>query len=341
MLALRSAAIKLTGNYPTLAEIQELQSSPNQPQTYAARIDDYISRPSFASQQVDFWRNTFKMGAQNTAGTAPAMMDNAPFYAASLVVSGQPFTNLLTATSGTCPTYNATTGAFTAANCPAPNPTVGVLADQGVMQQFFSSMGFRRTRWVQETFMCQRFPAEQNGTAIKYPGGTYNSPWPWNSITGHESTTNPKIDFQDNTALICNNCHSTINHIAPLFGKFDSTGKFVSGSAFQVVTPVPGNPNTVIGDWLPDGGQTFAWRYMQPVADLPALGAAVAADPGFARCMTSRVWNWAMSRGDVVNDGTTLTDDLATPMTSALVSDSFNMKNMIRRIFTDPNFVRF
>ena len=58
MLALRSAALKLTGNYPTLTEIQELQSSPNQPMTYAARIDDYIIRPSFSAQQISFWRNT-------------------------------------------------------------------------------------------------------------------------------------------------------------------------------------------------------------------------------------------------------------------------------------------
>lgn len=58
MMALRSAAIKLTGNYPNLTEIQELQNSPNQPMTYAARIDDYLSRPSFAQMQVSFWRNT-------------------------------------------------------------------------------------------------------------------------------------------------------------------------------------------------------------------------------------------------------------------------------------------
>ena len=29
--------------------------------------------------------------------------------------------------------------------------------------QFLSSLAFRRTRWVQETFMCSRFPAETSG----------------------------------------------------------------------------------------------------------------------------------------------------------------------------------
>jgi hypothetical protein len=340
MLALRSAALKLTGNLPKLSEIQELQNSTNQPQTYAARIDEYIGRPSFAAMQVSFWRNTFHMGAQETTGSPLPMMDNAPFYAASLVVSGQPFTNVVTATSGTCPTFNATTGAFTAANCPAPNPVVGVLGDQGVQAQFFSSMAFRRARWVQETFMCGRLPAEQNGPVIKYPGGTYNSPWPWNSITGHESMPSPKIDFQDNTALICANCHSTLNHLAPLFGKFNANGMFVAGTAFQVVTPVPGNPATVMGDWLP-AAEVTSWRYMKPTADLPSLGAAIAADPGFPRCVASRVWNWAMSRGDVVNDGTVLTDDLVNPMALSLAADNFNVKNLVRRVYTDPNFVRY
>src|SRR5262249_3591008 len=83
LLALRSAALKLTGNYPTLAEIKQLQASPT-PTTYAALIDNYMARPTFASQQISFWRDTMKMGAGDTAGTAPAMMDNAPFFAASL-----------------------------------------------------------------------------------------------------------------------------------------------------------------------------------------------------------------------------------------------------------------
>jgi hypothetical protein len=340
MSALRSAAIKLTGNYPTLTEIQELRDSPNQPMTYAARIDDYMSRPTFAQMQVSFWRNTFHMGAGETVGTPTAMMDNAPFYAASLVVSGAPFTNVVTATSGTCPTFNAVAGTFTAANCPANGTTVGVLSDQGMNQQFVSSLAFRRARWVQETFMCQRFPAEQTGTPIKYPGGTYNSPWPWNSISGKESLPSARVDFQDQT-LICANCHSTLNHLAPLFGKFNSMGLFVNGAAYQVITPLPGNPASIYADWLPTPTEVPSWRFMKPTPDLPSLGAAIAADPGFGRCVVSRVWNWAMSRGDVVNDGTVLTDDLANPMAMSLAAENYNVKNLIKRVFIDPNFVRF
>ena len=46
MLALRSAALKLTGNYPTQVEIAELQAAADQPTTYANRINDYIDRKS-------------------------------------------------------------------------------------------------------------------------------------------------------------------------------------------------------------------------------------------------------------------------------------------------------
>jgi hypothetical protein len=342
-MALRSAALKLTGNLPTFAEIKELRDSTDQATTYAARIDDYLSRPSFAAMQVSFWRNTFKMGNKETVGVTSAMMDYAPTYAAMLAVQGADFSQVLTATTNTCQTFDGTN--FTPVSCgyAAGTPISGVLSDVGVNQQFFSSMAFRRARWLQETFMCARFPAEQTGKPISYPGGVYQSPWPWNSTAGSESVgTQAKVDFQSNDSLICANCHSTLNHIAPLFGKFDATGKFVSGAAFQVITPTPLAPFSELIDWLPTSeGQSFAWRFQKPTPTLPALGAAVAADPGFARCMTNRYWNWAMSRGDAVADGTTITDGLAGRLVPPFVADHYNIKKMVKRIFTDPTFVRY
>ena len=71
------------------------------------------------------------------------------------------------------------------------------------------------------------------------------------------------------------------------------------------------------------------------------LGAAIAADPNLPVCVASRMWNWAMSRGDVVNDGSAITDDLATSLTTQFVADNYNMKKLVRRVFTDPTFVRY
>ena len=184
MLALRSAALKLTGNYPTQVEITELQNATDQPTTYANRISDYMSRPAFAAQQVQFWRDTFKMGGTLTvqvgAGMQSVSLETAPTFAAQLVVQGLPFNQIVTQSKGTCPTFDATSGKFTAADCTntAGKPVVGVLTDAGVQAQFLSSLAFRRTRWVQETFMCSRFPAETTGQPAMYAGGRHSSPRP-------------------------------------------------------------------------------------------------------------------------------------------------------------------
>ena len=84
--------------------------------------------------------------------------------------------------------------------------------------------------------MCSRFPAETGGQATMYAGGTYSSPWPIKSITGSLTTTAPKIDFHDTSAVICANCHTTMNHVAPLFAKFDAVGNLTS--TIQVITLV-------------------------------------------------------------------------------------------------------
>jgi|JI102314A2RNA_FD_contig_123_59392_length_4338_multi_3_in_2_out_0_3 hypothetical protein len=343
-MALRSAALKLTGNYPTLAEIKELRDSADQPATYAARIDDYLSRPAFANQQMAFWRDTFHMGGSLSVTvngtTTPVSLETAPAFAAQLVVEGKPFNKLLTDTKGTCPTFNAATGAFTAADCTNTNgePVVGVLTDAGVHAQFYSSMAFRRNRWVQETFMCTRFPAESGGNKTQYAGGTYSAPWAITSISGSQNAAKPKIDFHDTSAVICANCHVTMNHQSPLFARFDQLGKLTK--TIQVITPVPPNPITEMVDWLP-AGEGFAWRMGQPVKDLTDLGGAIAADPELPKCVSARVWNWAMSRGDIVNDQVTLTPELAAQLAGQLTTNNWNVKTLIRQVFTSPSFVRF
>jgi hypothetical protein len=335
--ALRSAALKLTGNYPTLTEVQTVRDAADQKAAYEKLIDDYISRPTFASQMVDFWKDQFKMGGNLTVNTSTINLDYAPNFAASLVVSGKPFNQVLTATTGTCQTFDPTTGNFTAATC--PNPTaVGVLTDAGVQAQFYSNMAFRRVRWVQETFACSRFPAETNGTPAMHPGGSYVSPWPFTSITGNQTAKSPKIDFEDDSSIICANCHTTMNHQAPLFANFSMTG--VPMNSPQVQVPIPSAPLATLADWLP-AGEALSWRYQVPTSDLTAFAAAVSADPVFATCMVTRVWNWAMSRPNVVDDGATLTPDLASQLTTALMSNSWNLKESVRSVFKNDAFVHF
>lgn len=108
----------------------------------------------------------------------------------------------------------------------------------------------------------------------------------------------------------------------------------------QVITPVPPNGLSVPGDWLP-ASEGYAWRLGQPVADLKGLGDAIAADPELSICVASRMWNWAMSRGDIVNDQVTLTPELAKRLSGILVQNNWNVKELIRQVFNDPNFVRY
>ena len=161
---------------------------------------------------------------------------------------------------------------------------------------------------------------------------------PFTSITGNQTAKTPKIDFEDDSSIICANCHTTMNHQAPLFANFSMTG--VPMNSPQVQVPIPSAPLATLADWLP-AGEALSWRYMVPTTDLTAFAAAVSADPVFATCMVTRVWNWAMSRPNVVDDGATLTPDLASKLTTSLMSNSWNLKESVRSVFKDDAFVHF
>src|SRR5438477_248045 len=60
--ALRIAALRLTGDLPTMTEINEVASATGAAQktAYENRITEYMTRPAFANQMFAFWRDTFK-----------------------------------------------------------------------------------------------------------------------------------------------------------------------------------------------------------------------------------------------------------------------------------------
>jgi len=337
-LALRSAAIKLTGDLPTGDEIKRVRSASDPLAEYTALIDSYLGRATFAVQMIDFFQDTLKTGPY-TGSPAGVNMSAAATFAAQLVVQGDDFTKLLTATSGTCPTYNATTNTFTDAAC--VNAPVGILSDAGVQSQFYSNMGFRRVRWVQETFMCAPFPAEIGPIKTRYPNGTFASPWDFLSISGSQNFPGPgkiDVDFHETSSTICANCHVSLNHQSPLMANFDATGKLQT--TIQVETPSTTTRKSKRIDWLPDSEGT-AWRFGVPVSDLKAYGQAIVNDPGFAPCMATRIWNWALSRGDVVADKVALTENQARLLSTQLVQAKWNLRTLIRSTFLSPEFIRY
>src|SRR4029079_7540717 len=128
-----------------------------------------------------WWRDIMRMGGA-ADGDAPSR-NTAPNLAARITVEGKPFSELLTSPSNNCPEYDADARAFVDGECNSGAPVeAGVLTNPGVHYQFFGHMAFRRVRWVQETFVCTKFPAESSATPTSKNGADYVSPWPFESV---------------------------------------------------------------------------------------------------------------------------------------------------------------
>jgi hypothetical protein len=335
--ALRTASLKLTGDLPTLADIKAMQAAQtptDQKLLYEAKVDAMLADPRFVQMMIQWWRDTLKTGQQGNPAQGMPSFDSAALFAASVVINDRPYTDLFTATSGTCPTF--ANGTFTAAECANNAPVAGILTDPGLMAQYFSNMAFRRVRFVQETFACAKFPAEYSAKPTPMGSSLYTSPWDFSTITGGATA---KINFQDTSAVICANCHTTMNHMAPLFGYFDAKGQYMA-NAIQVTTPVVPPVKTTLADWLP-AGQGLAWRNGTAITDLPSLGQAMAKDTDVIRCAATRVWNWALSRGDVVNDLAGVPTDVTDAIYTDFAQNGLRMKRLIRNVFTSDDFVKF
>lgn len=334
-LALRTAAVKLVGDLPTLQEQQDILASTTPKQAYEAQIDKYLADPRFTSQMIRYFRNTFKMGGQLKVGQAMVNLDTAPTFAAELVVQDRPFSEVWTAKTATCPTYDAGSETFADEECGNGAATAGVLTDPGVQAQFMSNLAFRRVRWVQETFDCRKFPTEYVKAPVKMGNGLYTSPWPFDSISGGPDVA---VDFHDTKSVVCANCHSTMNHIAPLFARFDGAGMWQAD--IQVTAPTKGLPKAKLTDWLPAGEPT-SWRFGVEVSDLPALGKAMAADAEVNACVVVRAYDWAMSKDDVVLDLATVPDVVIAPYLTDYQEHGMRLKKTIRALFTSDDFVKF
>ncbi len=328
--ALRTASLELRGELPSLVDINALAEAPDDASkqaAYNATIEAYLDDPAFTGQMLAYFRNTLKMGGDPD-------MDTAPLFAAELVVQDRPFTDLFTATSGTCPTMDGS-GNIVPADCMngAPNPA-GILTNPAVMKQYFSHLAFRRVRWVQETFACNPFPAEVTTPTDIGGAAPYTSPWPFESIAGADN--GGRVDFHDTSSVVCANCHTSINHIAPLFGHFDDQGQYQSDFAVQL----PSGDPVMLSDWLPSG-ETTAWRLGVPAPDLPSLGRDLAADPQVDSCTVARLWNWALGKGDVVQDREAVPDSVIRDMVATYQSNGKRVKPILRAIFTSNDFVRY
>lgn len=345
--ALRTASLKLVGKLPKIDEIEGIRTAANPKQVYETYVDSYMNSPRFAKQMVEHWRNTFRMGGAAN-GQVPSR-DGAPNFAAKVTVEGGDYRQLFTATSGTCPTFDAMTGTFTAVDCPngpAAAPTAGVLTDAGLMYQYASALAFRRVRFIQETFACRKMPAEWRPDPQPKGAGTYTSPWPFESI-GDSTANTGRIAFQDTSSAICANCHTTMNHRAPLFAAYDDFGKYVEPTPdvdgvllYSMIVPVEGSPKARMTDYLVPGEVT-AWKLGQQATNLLELGQKMAADDEIARCAVVRTWNYAFSKGDAVYDLADVPDSVIGPLVQQFKANGYNLRDIVRAVFVHDDFVRY
>ncbi len=331
--ALRIAALRLIGDIPTMTEINSIRNAGDleaQKAVYEGLIQDYMNRPAFARQMFYFWRDTFKMGET-------AEMDRAPAFAAMLSVNNGDYTQLFTAPTGACPTFNEGTGVFTPGDCAGNGPKVGLLSDQGVQKHYYGNFAFRRVKWVQETFDCLKFPIDLTGAPVEVGGATpYTGDYPHDSIAG--TANGGRVNFREAVAVQCAHCHKDLNHQAPLFANYDMNGVYQNQIAVR--TPLPMEPLALASDFLPPGEST-AWRFGVPTPDLASYGAAMAADPDVAKCGVARMWNWAMGKADIVDLLVEVPAATIQAQVDAFTQNGHKMKDLIYAVFTAEDFVKF
>jgi hypothetical protein len=334
--ALRIAALRLTGELPTLPQIDAVATASDEHAkrtAYESQVRAYLAGPRFTRQMVAFARDTLRMGDDPTQ----PQLDAAPAFYAQVIVDNRSYLDLLTATSGTCPTYDATANRFTARDCNNGGPTAGLLTHPAMHEHFFGNLAFRRVRWVQEMFACTTFPAELADAAIDVSGATpYTGKFPFTSIAG--KSNGGRVDFLSTESVICANCHSNMNHIAPLFAHYDERGQY--STSFVAPLPLPNEPNVARGDYLPTG-EGMAWRYGVPVTDMISLGRAMAADTAIAECAVARVWNWAMGKADIVDGGARVPSATIEEHVSAFITGDHRLRDTMYRVFTSDDFVKF
>jgi hypothetical protein len=202
---------------------------------------------------------------------------------------------------------------------------------------FYSNFGFRRVRWVQETFACTTFPAEISTTG-KDVGGVapYTGTFPFESIAG--KANGGRVDFLDTSSVICANCHSNMNHIAPLFAFYDDKGLLRAQMA--VPTPLPGAPPAMPSDYLP-AGEGYAWRHGVPVTNMRSLGEEIAKDPEIAACAVARLWNWALGKLDIVDNSARVPIATIEKQVAAFERSGYHLRAALFDIFTSDDFIRF
>ena len=67
----------------------------------------------------------------------------------------------------------------------------------------------------------------------------------------------------------------------------------------------------------------------------------MAADQEVLSCGVRRMWNYAMSKGDIVNDAADVPNSVISAQLALFASNNYNLLAVLRSILVGPDFVRF
>jgi hypothetical protein len=71
------------------------------------------------------------------------------------------------------------------------------------------------------------------------------------------------------------------------------------------------------------------------------MGQRMAVDDEVQACGVARVWNFAMSRGDIVNDAANVPTEVIADLVTGFKASNGNLRATMREVFLHPDFVRF
>ena len=85
------------------------------------------------------------------------------------------------------------------------------------------------------------------------------------------------------------------------------------------------------------------WMAGLPVAvsDIGALGVAMSKDGEVIFCAVKRMWDYSMSKGDIVADAADVPDSVVSPYLTQFKANGYDLRAILRAMLVGPDFVRF
>lgn len=254
-VALRSAAVKLTGSLPEGTDVQDVLDE-GRP-AYEALIDQYVDSPQLVVQMRDFVARTIGLGAEEVTVPDPVTgddvvidLDGPSDLAAFVIATDRPWTEILTADYCVSASYDAEThtvlfdDTMECANVPQTQ-RAGMFSQQAFLYAYgqTATHNFQRTSVLEQFVGCGiypvgDFPLERNNAPLDALPADDPS-LPRRIHTKYQGTM---VGDGGNT-VTCALCHSALLARRTAFTKFDRNGFYDASRTIEDVELPEDNAN--------------------------------------------------------------------------------------------------